>query len=101
MNYDPNNLNSLDELRNKLKNDKEKYMLNLDDINLKKYFPNLDINMLSKLSVKHMPRNGRTYYVHKETNNVYSKSLMTNEWIDETNTQDWEKVITANSFLCL
>ena len=100
MNYDPNNLNLVEDLRNYDKERNIRYNLNVDNANLKKYFPSLEMSTLESLSLRFMPRNGRNYYIQKGTDNVYSKCIISNSWGNETDKRDWKKMIENSSFIC-
>lgn len=99
MNYDPDKIDYLDDLRNTYRMNQqntESYKMSLE---FNKLETDLSFDELTRVSVAHMPRNAHIYYIHKPTMRAFSCSLITKYFEEVTDNYNWDMIMSKHSFL--
>lgn len=108
MEYDPSNLNQLEEYRNKSNNDK---LSELIDKSAWAFFISLPtcglrLSDLEYLDVEGRPRNGCSYYFHRPSSRVFENNMAglprgghSMKWREVSNERDWATIISTGKFV--
>jgi hypothetical protein len=108
MNYDPSNLNQLDDFRNKASNDN---LSELFDASAQAFFMSLPtcglrLYDLEYLDVEGRPRNGCQYHFHRASARVFEYNMTgiprgghSMKWREVSGERDWATIISTGKWV--
>jgi len=101
MQYDPSNLDYLDEYRKKVKEDAAKESDNKRAALFDKLKTGLNFFDLESIHVKYgvpIARNGKSYHINEQTKRVFCYNLFGPCYTEVTDERDWDKIINAETY---